>query len=158
MKNMSQDRAARTPRPLDDVDWRILAELERDARQSFSELGRSVGLSQSAIAERVKGLEAMGVIRGYRVDVDVSLLGYPMVAFIRVSSDGEKCKRLQRAVVDMPEVLECHRVAGEGSSILRVALRSVQHLETLIDTLLQYGSPSTSLVLSTTVERRNVAS
>lgn len=140
----------------DDVDWRILAELERDARQSFSELGRRIALSPSAVAERVKALEARGVIRGYRVDIDTGLLGYPMVAFVRVSTDGERCKRLQRDAAGMSEVLECHRIAGEGSSMLRVAVRSVAHLEELIDRLLPYGATTTSLVLSTSVATRNV--
>jgi len=104
----------------------------------------------------VHNLESHGVIRKYGVDVDPEKLGYSMLAFIRVSTDGEKCRQLQRDVVAMAEVLECHRVTGEGSWLLRVALRSVQHLEELIDRLLIYGTPTTSLILSTTVERRNV--
>jgi Lrp/AsnC family transcriptional regulator, leucine-responsive regulatory protein len=142
---------------IDDTDWKLLSELEADARASFSELGRKVGLSQPATAERVKNLEALGIIRGYRVAVDDAMLGYPILAFIRMDTDGEKCRGLQQNVAKMPEVLECHRVTGEGSYILRAAVASVVELEALIDRLLPYGSPTTSIVLSTALPLRNVA-
>ena len=141
---------------MDETDWKLLSELELDARQSFSELGRKVGLSQPATAERIKSLESSGIIRGYRVDVDREKIGYGVTAFIRLNSEGEKCVRLQRDISKLPEVLECHRVTGEGSYILRVALQSVSHLENLIDRLMAFGSPTTSIVLSTTLAPRNV--
>ena len=140
---------------LDEIDRKLISELEADARRSFSELGRRVGLSQPATAERVKSLEAAGIIRGYRVEIDHAKLGYSILAFIRLDTDGEKCRGLQRNVAKLPEVLECHRVTGEGSYILRAALRSVAHLEDLIDRLLPYGSPTTSIVLSTPLAARN---
>ncbi|MBV8490603.1 MAG: Lrp/AsnC family transcriptional regulator, partial [Candidatus Eremiobacteraeota bacterium] len=143
-------------RNLDETDWKLISELERDARQSFSELGRKIGLSQPATAERIKALESAGVIRGYRVDVDREKLGYTIEAFIRMETEGEKCHGLQRIVERLPEVLECHRVTGDGSYILRAALQSVSHLETLIDRLLPFGSPTTSIVLSTPLAPRNV--
>lgn len=149
--------ALKTSQTLDETDWKLIAELEHDARQSFSELGRKVGLSQPATAERIKSLESAGIIRGYRVDVDREKLGYPITAFIRLNTDGEKCVGLQRNIAKLPEILECHRVTGEGSYILRAALRSVSQLENLIDRLLAYGSPTTSIVLSTTLAQRNVS-
>jgi Lrp/AsnC family leucine-responsive transcriptional regulator len=144
-------------RVIDETDWQLVAALEEDARQSYSELGRKVGLSQPATAERIKSLESAGIIRGYRVDVDRSKIGYPITAFIRMDTDGEKCRRLQRDVSDLPEILECHRVTGEGSYILKAALQSVSDLENLIDRLLIYGASTTSIVLSTTLGPRGVA-
>lgn len=149
--------ALKTMRTVDETDWKLLAELEADARQSFSELGRKVGLSQPATAERIKNLEALGIIRGYRVDVDRAKLGYPIQAFIRMHTDGEKCQGLQRNVEKLLGVLECHRVTGDGSYIIRAALSSVEQLEELIDRLLPYGSPTTSIVLSTPLPSRNVS-
>jgi Lrp/AsnC family transcriptional regulator, leucine-responsive regulatory protein len=146
--------ALKTAATIDTTDWNLIAELERDARQSFSELGRKVGLSQPATAERVKALESAGIIRGYRVDVDREKLGYPIEAFIRMETDGEKCTGLQRQVSQLPEVLECHRVTGDGSYIVRAVVSSVAHLEGLIDRLLPFGSPTTSIVLSTPLARR----
>ena len=147
----------KSTRDLDDTDWQLVAALEADARQSYSELGRKVGLSQPATAERIKSLEAAGIIRGYRVDVDRSKIGYPITAFIRMDTDGEKCRRLQRDVSRLPEILECHRVTGEGSYILKAALKSVGDLENLIDRLLVYGASTTSIVLSTTLGPRGVS-
>ena len=150
--------ALKIDREIDETDWKLLAELEADARQSFSELGRKVGLSQPATAERIKNLEALGIINGYRVEVDRAKLGYPILAFIQMNTDGEKCQGLQRNIAKLPEVLECHRVTGEGSYIIRAALASVARLEELIDRLLPYGSPTTSIVLSTPLALRNVSS
>lgn len=147
----------KSTRDLDETDWQLVAALEADARQSYSELGRKVGLSQPATAERIKSLEAAGIIRGYRVDVDRSKIGYPITAFIRMDTDGEKCRRLQRDVSRLPEILECHRVTGEGSYILKAALKSVGDLENLIDRLLVYGASTTSIVLSTTLGPRGVS-
>src|SRR5579862_97318 len=125
--------ALKTSQTIDQTDWKLLAELELDARQSFSELGRKVGLSQPATAERIKSLESAGIIRGYRIEIDRAKLGYAIEAFIRMETDGEKCHGLQRNITQLPEVLECHRVTGEGSYIIRAALHSVAHLEALID-------------------------
>lgn len=146
--------ALKTGRALDQTDWKLICELESDARQSFSELGRKVGLSQPATAERIKALESAGIIRGYRVEIDRSKLGYSIEAFIRMDTDGEKCNGLQRNISQLAEVLECHRVTGDGSYLIRAALHSVAHLEELIDRLLPYGSPTTSIVLSTPLPPR----
>jgi Lrp/AsnC family leucine-responsive transcriptional regulator len=146
-----------TSRTIDQTDWNIIAELEADARQSFSALGRKVGLSQSATADRVKSLESAGIIKGYRVDIDREKLGYPITAIISIDSNGEKCHGLQRNIAKLPEVIECHRVTGEGSYILRAALQDVHGLEALIDRLLAFGSPTTSIVLSTPLPARNIA-
>ncbi|GAC1393905.1 MAG: Lrp/AsnC family transcriptional regulator [Vulcanimicrobiaceae bacterium] len=149
--------ALKTRVTMDQTDWKLIAELDLDARQSFSELGRKVGLSQPATAERIKSLESAGIIRGYRVEVDREIIGYGVTVFIRLNTEGEKCVRLQREIGKLPEVLECYRVTGEGSYILRAALQSVSHLEELIDRLMAFGSPTTSIVLSTTLAPRNVA-
>jgi Lrp/AsnC family leucine-responsive transcriptional regulator len=148
--------ALKTSGTIDQTDWKLISELELDARQSFSELGRKVGLSQPATAERVKSLESAGIIRGYRVEIDRAKLGYTIEAFIRIETEGVKCQRLQRAIPQLPEVLECHRVTGKGSYLIRAALQSVAHLERLIDRLLPFGSPTTSIVLSTPLSLRNL--
>jgi Lrp/AsnC family transcriptional regulator, leucine-responsive regulatory protein len=147
--------ASRTPRPLDPIGWRILQELQKNARISFSELGRRVGLSVPAVTERVRKMEEAGIITGYRAEVDLAKVGLTINAFIRMSVVGDVFTRITSAVKGMPEVLECHRGTGADSFIMKVAVSSVAHLESLIDRLTPYGTTSTSIVLSSPVPKRD---
>jgi Lrp/AsnC family transcriptional regulator, leucine-responsive regulatory protein len=150
------DTSRSTARCLDDVGWRILHELQCNARLSFAELGRRVGLSVPAVTERVRKLEEAGIITGYRAEVDRSKVGLPIHAFIRMSVVGDVFNRVVAAVKAMPEVLECHRGTGADSFTMKVAVASVAHLESLIDRLTPFGTTSTSIVLSSPVTRRDV--
>lgn len=140
---------------LDKVSLQILGELQRDARLSFAELGRRVGLSTPATAERVRRLEESGVIRGYEARIDAKALGRDVTAFVRIRLSGAEtlARRLTKLVSELDEVLECHRCTGDESFILKVRVESVAHLEKLIDRLTPYGMTSTALVLSSPVER-----
>lgn len=140
---------------LDETSWHILEELQRDGRLSFAELGRRVGLTLPAVAERVRKMEDAGIITGFRAEVDPAKIGLPITAFIRISIVGDVFNSITRSVVSMPEVLECHRGTGADSFTLKVAVESVQHLEGLIDKLTPFGTTSTSIVLSTLVRNRN---
>jgi Lrp/AsnC family leucine-responsive transcriptional regulator len=143
-------------RLLDDVGWQILRELQGNARLGFTELGRRVGLTPPAVAERVRRMEEAGIIAGYRLDLNLERLGFPMQAIIRMSATSVGCTRLSAIARDWPEVLECHRVTGSDSLIMRVAVRSVQALEAFIDRITPYGTTTTSLVLSTPVSSRAI--
>ncbi|MBI5086431.1 MAG: Lrp/AsnC family transcriptional regulator [Acidobacteria bacterium] len=140
---------------LDPIAWKILRELRADARLSYAELGRRVGLSTPAAAERVRRLEDGGVIRGYEARLDPSSLGLPVAAFVRIRVTGSEAlaRKLTKTADGMPEVLECHRVTGDESFILKVRVESAAHLERLIDRLTPFGMTSTSLILSSPVER-----
>lgn len=140
---------------LDDIGWHILAELQKDGRVSFAELGRRVGLTLPAVAERVRKMEDAGIITGFHADVNPAKVGLPIAAFIRISVVGDVFSRMAKAVRDMPEVLECHRGTGADSFTLKVAVESVQHLEGLIDKLTPFGTTSTSIILSTLVKKRS---
>lgn len=141
---------------MDPLDWRILGELQADARLSYSELGRRIGLSTPATAERVRRLEDWGVIRGYAAVVDPERVGLAVGAFIRIRLTGPEtlAQKLTSALGGMPEVLECHRCTGDESFILKVRVASVGQLEALIDKLTPLGATSTSLILSSPVDRR----
>lgn len=141
---------------LDLTSWEILCALQEDARLSFSELGRRVGLSPPAVAERVRKLEEAGIIVGYRAQVCTEKIGYQFMAFIRMATTSEKCPIVSAFVANLPEVLECHRVTGSDSFILKVIVSSVAHLEALIDRLMPYGQLTTSVVLSSPVKSRVV--
>lgn len=141
---------------LDDIGLRILLELQANARVSYSELGRRVGLTPPAVAERVRRMEETGIITGYRAEIDAGRVGLPLTALIRVTHRGVNCLELGRIVAEYPEVLECHRITGAESYIMKVALRSVQHLQELIDRLMPYGETVTSIVLSSPVRHRAI--
>jgi Lrp/AsnC family leucine-responsive transcriptional regulator len=143
---------------IDDIDWRILHELQGDGRISYTELGRRVALTAPAVAERVKRLEEAGVIKGFHADVDAAKVGFPITAFVRWTSSGPDCSHLGEVAKEIPEIVECHRVTGEASYILKILARSVGHLEQLINGLMPYGSTITSIVLSSPVEHRPVGS
>ena len=141
---------------LDTTSWEILCALQEDARLSFTELGRRVGLSPPAVAERVHKLEEAGIIAGYHAEVCPEKMGYALMAFIRLSTTSEKCPTVSAFVSRLPEVLECHRVTGSDSFFLKVIVSSVAHLEALLDQLLPYGQLITSVVLSSPVKSRVV--
>ena len=133
---------------LDSIGRKILAELQGNARLPFTELGRRVGLSTPAVMDRVRRLEAAGIITGYRAEVHPASIGYPILAFVAVAIVGDFLPRVNKLARTIPEILECHRVTGANSFILKVAARSVEDLEKLIDRLTPYVATTTSLVLS----------
>lgn len=141
---------------MDSISHRILAELQADARISFAELGRKVGLSAPAVTERVRRLESEGVITGYHAHIDPVAAGRTILAFVRMTSPPELGARLSTLVRDIPEVLEFHHVTGTEGFVLKVAVESVAHLEKVIARLLPFGQTTTSIVLSSPVEWRQV--
>src|SRR5262245_3128500 len=143
--------------PLDGVGWRILTELQDNARLSFSELGRRVGMTPPAVAERVRRLEDAEIISGYRLDLNVEKLGLPLLAFVRLAVRGASAIEIGAAVGEMPEVLECHHITGEDCYILKVAVASVHHLEGMLERLVRFGNTTTSIVISSPVTRRTIA-
>jgi Lrp/AsnC family leucine-responsive transcriptional regulator len=133
---------------LDDVDWAIIEQLQREARISLSELGRRVNLSPSATTERVRSLEALGVITGYRAEIDLAKVGYPVLAVVRLKYPGNRHEPLRRLLAERREILECLRTTGDDCYTLKVAATSMEHLETLMDELAGFGSTTTSVVYS----------
>ena len=142
---------------LDPISWHILEILQADARLSFAEVGRRVGLSTPAVAERVRKLEDAGVILGYHALVDPEKLGISMQVIIRLVIHGGEStvRKLLAEVKTMREVMQCYRVTGSDSFILKADVISIQHLDRLIERLFRFGETSTTTVLSTPVKRRN---
>lgn len=152
--------ALKLDRLLDEIGWSILAALQENARISFSDLGRRVGLSAPAAAERVRRMEDAGIIAGYRVALAVDKLGYPITALLRISAPEENCVRLGAVARVLPEVLESHRVTGSDRLVVKVAAVSVNRLEEIIRELSRYGTVTAAIVLSSrsgTITRRSAA-
>ncbi len=133
---------------LDEIGWQILAALQENARLSYAELGRQVGLSTPAVAERVRRLEEAGVIKGYYTEIGAEKAGIALMAFVQLNTPADKYPFVLPLFKSMPEVLECHHVTGGTSFIIKIVAVSIPHLEALIERLSSYGTTSTSIVLS----------
>jgi Lrp/AsnC family leucine-responsive transcriptional regulator len=140
----------------DEIDRKILHELQEDARTSYAELGRRVGLTTPAVIERVRKLEDAGIITGYRAEIDTARVGLPITAFIRMSITGVDYSHIIEVAQQSNEVLECHRGTGGDSFIMKVAVSSVEHLQEMIDRLTPYGITTTTIVLSSPVRKRSI--
>ena len=139
---------------LDKISWNIIKELQIDARLTYAELGRRVGLTTPAVIERIRKLEDAKIITGYRAEIDTSKVGLPIMAFLRMSITGVDYSHIIEVAEESTEVLECHRGTGGDSFIMKVAVSDVGHLQNLIDKLTPYGITTTSIVLSSPVKRR----
>ena len=134
---------------MDRVDWRILAELQQDARLSFNELSRRVNLSAPAVADRVRRLQDTGVITGYHAQVDPTRAGRAVRAIVRMHCYGPTCLLRDPAVLGWPEVQTMHRVTGDDCSVLLVVVEDIPAFETLLDRLSISGSPPAAWCLTT---------
>lgn len=139
---------------LDSIDHKIVCALAADARISFAELGRKVGLSPSAVAERVKRLESERIILGYHALLDEKAFGYGVIAFIRLTCDNAHYRPFLKFLPTIDSVQECHHITGGEAFLIKVTLPSIDQLEPLIERLLPYGMPTTSMVLSTPINRQ----
>jgi Lrp/AsnC family leucine-responsive transcriptional regulator len=146
---------------MDELDYRIVDLLQRDGRATQLEISRTVGMSQPAVAERIRKLEERGVITGYTARVDATKLGKDITAFIGVSIEHPKYfDGFARKVLAMPEVLEAHRVAGQDSYILKVRTSNTKTLDTLlVETLRTISGVTrthTTIVLTSIKEETHV--
>ncbi|MFI6604320.1 Lrp/AsnC family transcriptional regulator [Nonomuraea sp. NPDC050536] len=139
---------------LDATDWAILVEVQQDGRVPITELGRRVNLSSSATTERVRRLESMGVITGYRADVNLEKVGFAVLAVVRLKYPGNRHEPLHRLLTERMEILECLRTTGDDCYTLKVAAASMRDLERLVGELAEFGSTTTSIVYSQTLPYR----
>jgi len=143
---------------IDETDARILELLQRDGRESYAEVGQSVGMSGPSAHERVKKLEARGVIRGYAAVVDPTLLGYGVLAYIFIKQvPGTISADMTGDFVGIEEIEECHHLAGEADYLLKVRATDTRHLERVLHAIQQVPhvfTTETQVVFSSAFERR----
>jgi len=139
---------------LDEIDRRILTELQDEGRVTMAELGRRVNLSAPAVGERVQRLEESGIITGYTAVVDPRAVGYPIAAVVRIRPARRQLHKVPEVARATPEVVECNRVTGEDCYIARLHLRSIDDLEEILDRFAAVGQTTTSIVHSAPVQRR----
>lgn len=146
---------ARDPRvELDEVDHRILAQIQRDGRISTADLGRAVNLSASATADRLRRLTDAGIVTGYTARIDPEALGYPVMALVRLAYRSGNYKPFHDLVDSTPEIVEAHHVTGEDCFVLKVLARSMRDLERITGRLATLGNIATSVVYSSPLTGR----
>jgi Lrp/AsnC family leucine-responsive transcriptional regulator len=136
---------------IDMLNWKILNSLQENARASFAEIGRQVGLTPPAVAERIKKMEDMEIIQGYTAKVSHAKTGHQLKAIITLRAFMGKLKPFLVTVVTFKEVINCYRITGNENIIMEVVLKDQFHLEKFIDKLIQYGETRTHIILSNVV-------
>jgi len=136
---------------IDELNWGILELLQKDARASFATIGRHVGLTPPAVAERIKKMEDLGIINGYKTIISHTQTGYQLKAIITLRAFMGKLKPFLEAVKKFEEVINCYRITGNENIIMEVVLKDQFHLEKFIDKLIQYGETRTHIILSEVV-------
>ncbi|SMC61617.1 Lrp/AsnC family transcriptional regulator [Cellulophaga tyrosinoxydans] len=133
---------------IDELNWGILKSLQKNARESFANIGRKVGLTPPAVAERIKKMEDLGIINGYKAVVSHTQTGYQLKAIITLRAFMGKLKPFLETVKTFEEVINCYRITGNENIIMEVVLKDQFHLEKFIDKLIQYGETRTHIILS----------
>ncbi len=137
---------------VDAINWDILQCLQQNARLSNAEIGRKVGLSSPAVAERIKKMEDFGILKGYRAEVSYTKTGYQLKAIITLRAFMGRLKPFLLKVSEFQEVLNCYRITGNENIIMEVVLRDQIHLQEFIDQLIPYGEVKTHIILSNLIE------
>jgi len=143
---------------VDGLGMRILRELQINARSTFSEIGRKVGLSSPAVAERIYKMEESGIISGYHADINPIVFGHNIMAFITLTTQPGKYKEIYTFAEEQKEILECHHVSGNESLILKVGSGSISQLDNMVEKLSKYGETKTWIVLSSPLQKKKVQS
>ena len=143
---------------VDETGMKILLELQMNARSTYRDIGKKVGLSSPAVAERIYKMEETGIINGYHADINPDVFGHHIMAFINLTTHPEKYHKIYAFIETQKEIVECHHISGRESLIMKVVSASIPHLETIIEKLSRFGETKSSIVLSSPVKKTIMAS
>ncbi|GAA4269867.1 Lrp/AsnC family transcriptional regulator [Hyunsoonleella aestuarii] len=141
---------------LDSLNMGILKCLQQNARLSNAEIGRQVGITSPAVSERIKKMEDLGIIEGYKAIVSPFEIGYQLKAIITLRAFMGKLKPFLDKVKTYDEVINCYRITGDENIVMEVVLKNQKHLEAFIDQLISYGESKTQIVLSRVIKQKQV--
>ncbi|MDQ0198306.1 Lrp/AsnC family transcriptional regulator [Neobacillus ginsengisoli] len=140
---------------MDQLDIRLLEILQMDGRISISELSKKLSLSRPSITERLKRLQEKEIIEGFNARVSPKAIGLDVIVYIQVSEIKLfSYIEFEKWIMGDPDIVECHRLTGSVSYLLKAAVTGMDHLSKLIDRLTPYGNLNTSIVLSSPVSFR----
>ena len=138
----------------DEIGMKILKELQANARMTYSEIGKRVGLSSPAVAERIYKMEESGIINGYHTDINPNIFGHNILAFITLTTQPEKYQKIYSFAENEKEIIECHHVSGNESLIMKVVSVSISHLESMVEKISSFGETKSSIVLSSPIKKK----
>lgn len=141
---------------IDTLNKKILKCLQQNARLSNAEIGRQVGISSPAVSERIKKMEDLGIIEGYKALVSPFEIGYQLKAIITLRAFMGKLKPFLVKVKTLDEVVNCYRITGDENIVMEVVLKDNKHLEAFIDDLIIYGESKTQIVLSRVIKQKEI--
>ena len=141
---------------IDSLNWQILKCLQENARMTNAEIGRRVGVSSPAVAERIKKMEDAEIIQSYKTLISRFQTGYQLKAIITLRAFMGMLKPFLEKVKTYDEVINCYRITGNENIVMEVVLKNQQHLEKFIDQLIVYGETKTQIVLSDVVSHNSV--
>ncbi|MBD8193853.1 Lrp/AsnC family transcriptional regulator [Pseudomonas fluorescens] len=139
---------------IDTIDQQLITALMDDSRLSLKMLAGITGLSSPSVSERLRRLEERGVLTHYTVDVDPKHFGYLLQAIVRIRPLPGQLQEVERQIQAIPEFTECDKVTGEDCFIARLHVRTMDHLDSLLDRLNVYAETNTAIVKKTPVKRR----
>ena len=139
---------------IDTIDQQLIAALMDDSRLSLKALAGITGLSSPSVSERLRRLEERGVLTHYTVDIDPKHFGYLLQAIVRIRPLPGQLQEVERQIQAIPEFTECDKVTGDDCFIARLHVRTMEHLDTLLDRLNTYAETNTAIVKKTPVKRR----
>jgi len=139
---------------LDGIDRRLVEILSANARTTTADLARQVGMSAPSVADRLRRLEESGVIRAYTLNVDPVALGYTLEAIVRIRPLPGQLRYVEGLIQEIPEFVECDKVTGDDCFIARVVLRSISHLDGILERVTEFAETNTAIVKAHTVRRR----
>jgi len=141
---------------VDILNWKILECLQKNSRQSNTQIAKNVGITSPAVAERIRKMEDVGIIEGYFTKVSYFDTGYQLKAIITLRAFMGKLKPFLVKVKSLNEVINCYRITGNENIVMEVVLKNQQHLEQFIDELIRYGETQTQIVLSNVIENNPI--
>ena len=141
---------------MDRTDYQILNLLQRDSRTTLKSIGDQVGLTAPAVSERVRRLEEKGVIKGFPISIDRTLLDSNLAGFILIAIFPEKYSQFCKFCEDTPSITAHHHLVGKLNALLRFAVADTRQLDTLLASIKQYGDSQTSVELGACFEQKDV--
>lgn len=136
---------------IDDLDARLILELQQEPRLGMMELARRLGVARGTANARLEKLQRAGIIKGFGPDVGLAPLGYPVMAFTTLEVNQGRTEGLLERLREVPEVLEVHTIAGQGDILIRVVARSNEHLFAVLEDVLaapEISRTSTAIALA----------